>query len=99
MIGDGFVYVSNGCLSSVCVHYQNTSDVYLNNMTSRTRSHVTENLSAVNAYPIESGMRKDVAIKLNVNERHQMKQLNGHVIPKGKIVKIYYHRKKFSDVP
>ena len=40
---------------------------------SRTGSHVAKNLSSINAYPIECGVRKDVAIGLNVNERHQMK--------------------------
>jgi hypothetical protein len=38
-------------------------------VTSRTRSQVAKNLSAVNAYPIETGMGKDIAIKLNINDR------------------------------
>ena len=30
---------------------------------------MAKNLSAINAYPIETGMRKDIAKELNVNER------------------------------
>ena len=69
MIGDAFVYVSDACLSSVRVHYEDTSDIMksFHDATSRTGSHVAKNLSAVNAYPIESGMRKGIAIGLNVN--------------------------------
>ena len=37
---------------------------------SRTGSQVAKNLSAVNAYPIETGMREDIAIELNVNDRY-----------------------------
>ena len=30
---------------------------------------MAKNLSTVNAYPIETGMGKDVAIELNINDR------------------------------
>lgn len=46
---------------------------------------MAKNLSPINAYPIESRVRKDVAIGLNVNERHQMKRLNEHGTPGGEI--------------
>ena len=39
-------------------------------VTSHTRSQVAKNLGAVNAYPIETGMRKDIAMELNVNKRY-----------------------------
>ena len=65
---------------------------------SRTGSHVAKNLSPINAYPIESGVRKDVAIWLNVNERHQMKWLNEHVIPGEEIFRMY-HKKRISNIP
>ena len=42
-------------------------------LATRTRSHVANNLSSINAYPIESGVRKDIAMGLNVNDRSQMK--------------------------
>ena len=31
---------------------------------------MAKNLSAVNAYPIETGMGKDIAIELNVNDKY-----------------------------
>lgn len=75
VIGNAFVYVSNSCLGGVGIHYENISDMWDHgmNVRSRTGSHVAKNLSTVNAYPVESAMRKDVAIKVNVNERHEMK--------------------------
>ena len=98
MIDDAFVYVSDACLSSVRVHYENKSDIIKSShdATSRTGSHVAKNLSAVNAYPIESGMRKDVGIGPNVNERHQIKQLNEQVIPAGEILKLHHTRKNLA---
>ena len=56
-------------------------------VTSRTRCQVAKNLSAVNAYPIETGMRKDVATELNINERYRIQWLNEHVIPGGETLK------------
>ena len=38
-----------------------------------TGRHMTKNLSSINAYPIESGMRKHIAIVLNVSKKYQMK--------------------------
>lgn len=57
---------------------------------------MAKNLNPINAYPIESGAGKDVAIELNVNERHQMKWLNKHLIP-GEVFRMY-HKKRISDV-
>lgn len=37
-------------------------------LASRTGGHVAKNLGPINAYPIESGMRKDVAKGLNVRK-------------------------------
>ena len=70
-------------------------------VTSRTRSQVAKNLSAVNAYPIETGMRKDVATELNINERYRnrIQWLNEHVIPGGETLKMYQRKKKYSNVP
>ena len=67
-------------------------------VTSRTRSQVTKNLSAINAYPIETGVRKDIAIELNVNGRYWMQWVNEHVIPGGETLKMY-RLKEFSNVP
>ena len=52
-------------------------------VTSHTRSQVAKNLGAVNAYPIETGVRKDIAMELNVNKRYWTQWLNEHVIPGG----------------
>ena len=48
---------------------------------------MAKNLSAVDAYPIETGMRKDIAVELDVNERYSMQWLNEHVIPSGETFK------------
>ena len=60
---------------------------------------MAKNLSPINAYPIESRVRKAVAIGLNVNKRYKMKRLNKHVIPGEIEIFRMYRRKIVSNIP
>lgn len=67
--------------------------ILAHDLATRTRGHMAKNLSPINAYPVESGMRKNVAIGLNVNQRYQMRRQNEHVVPTGVIFKIVSEEK------
>jgi hypothetical protein len=101
VIDDAFVYVSDACLSSVRVHYENKSDIMKSsqNATSRTGSHVAKNLSAVNAYPIESGMRKDVALGPNVNWKASNKAAERTCYSCRRNIQDPSHKEEFSNIP